>query len=95
MGERAIAIPKAVRFQSVKVDDPGVRGPCRIVFKIVVKKVEMVVRDNGHSLAFADGERVHDDFVGKMMDAVVDHAIQAFEIAGDFVSQKLESAALD
>ncbi|HXQ74121.1 MAG TPA: hypothetical protein VN844_26695 [Pyrinomonadaceae bacterium] len=47
MRERALAIPKAVRFQGVIVDDPRVCGPSRIVFEVVVQKVETVIRDDG------------------------------------------------
>ena len=94
MRKLTIAIPEPVWLQSVKVDDPGACGPGRIVFEIVVKTVEAVVRNDGHRLALANGECVHDDFVGEMVDAVGDDVIEIIEIVGKLGLEQLKPTAL-
>jgi len=92
--KRALDIPKLVRLEALKVNDQRARGPCGIVLEKVCEEVEVVVRNDSHGVALADGESVHDDFVGEMMDVVFNRAFEIFEIMGHLVGKQIEPASL-
>jgi hypothetical protein len=94
VGKHTVAIPEPVRLHCVKVDDPGVCGPSRIVFQIVMQKMQVVVWDKGDGITFTDCERVHDDLVGKDVNTVVDDAFEVVEVVGDLACNDLKPATL-
>lgn len=80
MPKLSFAIPKALRLQTVKVDNLRAGGPGWIVFEEVSEEVVTIIRDNRDGITLADGECVHYDLVRMLVDTVDDRMFQVLEV---------------
>jgi len=64
------------------------------VLEEVREKIEAVIGRDGNRIAFADGERVHDDFVREVVNVVFDGAFEVLEIVRDLFGKQVETPPL-
>ncbi|HJT66059.1 MAG TPA: hypothetical protein VJ749_06380 [Pyrinomonadaceae bacterium] len=62
------------------MNDQRARGPRGIILEKVGEEVEVVTGNNRNGVALANGEGVHDDFVGEVVDVVFIRAFEVFKV---------------
>jgi len=92
--EFPVYIPEPIRLQTLKVNDLRVTGPGGIVFEKVREEVQAIVCTDLDLVALPNGECVHDDLVGEMVNVIFYRAFEIVQIIRHFFRQQREAATL-